>query len=118
RPRTRRTRSARSPARASRQRRLCGVERTREVDRDDVFPVAVRVLLDRLAAIDAHTVDEHVDAAELLRGLAHRAARRLGVAQVGLDVVARLCVDDGDVSAVLAEGTGDRRAEAARAAGD
>ena len=71
------------------QRGLGGVERAREVDRDDVVPVGVGVLLDRLAAVDADAVDEHVDAPPSRSAAsAHRGAGRRRVAQVGLDVLA------------------------------
>ena len=63
-------------------------------------------------------MDEDVEPAELRLGLLHRGAGGLGVAQVGLDVLAGLHVDHRHRGAVLAERVGDRGAEAPGAAGD
>ena len=57
-------------------RRLAAVEHAGEVGADDAVPLVVRHIGDRHADADAGVVDEHVEAAELRDGRAHRQLRR------------------------------------------
>ena len=118
------------------QRRLGHEEGAGEVDGQDLVPVLVGHLEDRLVDRDAGVVDEDVEAAVLVDHLAARCAgsrrpsRRcpggcepvsLVLGELGLEGLGALAVAavaGGDGGALRGEAAADRGADAARAAGD
>ena len=106
-----------------------------EVDRDHAVEQLLRVLRERMhRALDARVVEEHVDAAEVLRRALDVALDLVGVPHVGLegqylgaglahrgrrhDESDRVEVDEHDARALAGESQRGRASDSTRAAGD